>query len=120
MSMKSVGPYLIAIGTAVALSGFGYAQSTEYGQATRPAAQAATADRGAMMAAMQAEQTKLDDMVAQMNAATGPDKVDRVAAVVTEMVAMHKRMMQGAMMQMHMQHGQMPGSPSNASPADRP
>ena len=57
-----------------------------------------------MMARMQAEQKKLDDLVAQMNSATGPAKVDRIAAVVTEMAAMHKRMstmmMQGGMMQM--------------------
>jgi hypothetical protein len=36
-----------------------------------------------------------------MNAATGTEKVDRIAAVVTEMVAMHKQMM-GRMMSMPM------------------
>ena len=77
-----------------------------------------------MMANMQAEQKKLDDLVAQMNASTGAEKVDRIAAVVTEMAAMHKRMstmmMQDGMMQMHMQHGQMPVPPSKAAPGDRP
>jgi hypothetical protein len=57
-----------------------------------------------MMADMQAAQKRLDDLVSQMNAATGAEKVDRIAAVVTEMAAMHKKMsgmmMQGGMMQM--------------------
>ena len=70
-----------------------------------------------MMANMQAEQKKLDELVAQMNAAKGPDKVDRIAAVVTEMAAMHKRMssmmMQGGMMQM--MHGQTPATPPKTS-----
>ena len=39
-----------------------------------------------------------------MNAATGAEKVDRIAVVVTEMLAMHTQMssmmMQGGMMQM--------------------
>lgn len=126
MTMKHMSPYLLAIGTAVALSaGLGYAQNNQHEHATPPAAQGASADRQAMMAErqammanMQAEQKKLDDLVAQMNAAKGPEKVDRIAAVVTEMATMHKRMstmmMQGGMMQM--QHGPMPGAPPNASP----
>jgi len=125
MTMKLVSPYLIAVGTAVALSaGFGYAQNTQHEHATPPAAQGAPADHQAMMADMQAEQKKLDDLVAQMNAAQGPEKVDRIAAAVTEMAAMHKRMsgmmMQGGMMQMHMQGGHMPAAPSNAAPSDHP
>jgi len=125
MTMKLVSPYLIAVGTAVALSaGFGYAQNTQHEHATPPAAQGAAAEHQAMMANMQAEQKKLDDLVAQMNAAQGPEKVDRIAAAVTEMAAMHKRMsgmmMQGGMMQMHMQGGHMPAAPSNAAPSDHP
>ena len=116
MSMIGIGPYILAVGTAVALSGaLGYAQNNQHEHATPPAAQGAAADRQAMMANMQAEQKKLDELVAQMNAATGPEKVDRIAAVVTEMAAMHKRMstmmMQGGMMQMHMQRGPMPAAP---------
>ena len=117
MTMRSVGPYLVAMGTAVALSaGFGYAQNNEHEHATPPTAQRGAANHQAMMANMQAEQQKLDELVAQMNAATGPEKVDRIAAVVTEMAAMHKRMsmmmMQGDMMQMmHMEHGSTPGAP---------
>jgi hypothetical protein len=105
MTMRSVGPYLFAAATAVMLSaGFGYAQINPHESATPATAQGPSAEHQAMMARMQAEQKKLDDLVAQMNSATGPAKVDRIAAVVTEMAAMHKRMstmmMQGGMMQM--------------------
>jgi hypothetical protein len=111
MTMTRISPYLFAVGTAVALSaGFGYAQNNQHEHATPPAAQEAGANRQAMMANMQADQTRLDELVTQMNAATGPEKVDRIAAVVTEMAAMHKRMstmmMQGGMMQMP--HGAAP------------
>jgi hypothetical protein len=120
MTMTSIRPYLLAVGTAVALSaGLGYAQNSQHEHAVPPGAQGASADRQAMMATMQAEQKRLDDLVAQMNATRGPEKVDRIAAAVTEMAAMHKRMstmmMQGGMMQM-MQHGPMPAAPPNASP----
>jgi hypothetical protein len=124
MSMKRISPYLAAVGTAVVLSaGFGYAQNTQHEHAAPPAAQGTAAEHQAMMATMQAEQKKLDDLVAQMNAAKGPEKVDRIAAVVTEMASMHKRMstmmMQGGMMQMQMHRGQMPVPPSKAAPGDR-
>jgi hypothetical protein len=96
MIMRNVGPYLVAVGAAVALStGFGFAQHNQHEHATPPAAQGGSADHQAMMARMtanmQAEQKKLDDLVAQMNAAKGPERVDRIAAVVTEMATMHKR-----------------------------
>lgn len=56
------------------------------------------ADAGhSMMADMKAGQAKLDDLIAKMNAATGPQKMDQMAAVLTELVAqqktMHARMM---------------------------
>ena len=116
MTMRSVGPYLVAIGTAIALSaGFGYAQNNEHEHATPPTAQGGAANHQAMIANMQAEQKRLDELVTQMNAATGPEKVDRIAAVVTEMAVMHKRMstmmMQGGMMQM--MHGQPPAAQPN-------
>jgi hypothetical protein len=122
MTMTRISPYLFAVGTAVALSvGLGYAQNNQHEHATPPVAQGTAADRQAMMAGMQAEQKKLDELVAQMNAANGPEKVDRIAAVVTEMAAMHKRMstmmMNGGMMQMmHMQHGATPAAPPSTSP----
>jgi len=49
-----------------------------------------------------ASQKKLDDLVAAMNQATGDDKVNKLAAVVTEMVARKRemcvRIMSGNMM----------------------
>ena len=121
MTIRSIGPYLVAVGTAVAMSaGFGYARDIQHEQATSPAAQSGSGDHQAMMATMQAEQKKLDDLVAQMNAAQGPEKVDRIAAVVTKMAAMHKgmstMMMQGGMMQM--MHGQTPAAAPETSPDD--
>jgi len=65
-----------------------------------------TADHQKMMADMKASQKRLDDLVAAMNQATGDDKVDKLAAVVTELVAQHRemcgRMMSGNMMPMSM------------------
>jgi hypothetical protein len=59
------------------------------------------ADHQKMMADMKASQQKLDDLVAAMNQATGDDKVNKLAAVVTELVAQHRemcgRMMSGNM-----------------------
>ena len=69
-------------------------------------AQTGAPDQHAMMAEMEALGKKLEALVAEMNATTGPAKVDRVAAVVTELVAMHSRMT-SQMMQM-MQHGAKP------------
>ena len=124
MIVTRISPYLTAVAVAVALSGFGYAQSNQHEHATSPAAQHVSPDRQAMMTDMRAEQKKLDELVAQMNAAPQSEKLDRVAAVVTEMAAMHKRMSammteNGGMMQMmqmmHMQHGSMPAAPQ-ASP----
>lgn len=103
--------YLVCAGTALLLSvAIGHAQNTAHEHPSAPPQETgtpqgqATASQHAMMADMQAAQKRLDDLVSQMNAATGAEKVDRIAAVVTEMAAMHKRMsgmmMQGGMMQM--------------------
>ena len=52
---------------------------------------------GPMMAEMKANDARLNDLVAKMNMATGPDKVNAMAAVMSEMVAqqqaMHQKMM---------------------------
>lgn len=67
-----------------------------------------------MMTEMTAADRRLDELVAKMNSATGPAKVEATAAAVTELVterkAMHERMMkmhQGTMghMMEHMQAG---------------
>ena len=52
----------------------------------------ASATHQSMMAEMQATQRKLDELIVQMNAAVGPAKTDRIAVIVTELVAMQKRM----------------------------
>ena len=67
-----------------------------------------------MMAGMKAEQDKLDDLVAKMNAATGQLKIDQMAAVLTELVA-HQKAMRAHMMSM----GQEPAAPANA-PKEQP
>lgn len=76
------------------------------------------AERQKMMADMQAARKKLEELAAQMNSATGTAKIDRIAAVVNELVAQHTRMstmMQGNMMQM------MPNPPrGSAAPASPP
>jgi cytochrome bd-type quinol oxidase subunit 1 len=77
------------------------------------------ADRQAMMATLQAQERKLDELVAAMQAATGADKTDRVAAVVAELVAQHKAM-HARMMAMMAGGGMMGGrggSPAPAAPA---
>lgn len=50
------------------------------------------ADCQKMMADMNAGQEKLDGLIAEMNAATGQQKIDRIAAVLTELVARQKAM----------------------------
>jgi len=52
-----------------------------------------------MMAGMKANQDKLDELIAKMNAATGPLKIEQMAAVLTELVAQEKAM-RAHMMQM--------------------
>lgn len=125
MSRNHIRPYLMAVAAALALSAaVGYAQNSQHEHQSVPPAQAGTADhQQMMMARMQAEQKKLDELVAQMNTATAAEKVDRIAAVVNEMAAMHKQMstmmMQGGMMQMmQMQHGTAKPTMPNAAPDD--
>ena len=100
-----------------------HAQSTDAGngQAKGIASAPPQMNRQAMMTDMQAAGKRLDDLVAQMNATTGPDKIERIAAVVNELAAMHKRMsmmMQGGMMQTPAgEHGSVAPSPGTAGGA---
>ena len=75
-------------------------------------------DHQKMMADMKASQKKLDDLVAAMNQATGDEKVNTLAAVVTELVAQHRemcgRMMSGNMM---MPMSMMQHTPEATAPA---
>lgn len=106
----SVRTFTIAMMSAATLLGGAavLAQTSGHEHVAQPSATATAQqpamDHQKMMADMQAQQRRLDELVAQMNAATGPEKVDRIAAVVNEMAAMHKRMsemmMQGGVMQM--------------------
>ena len=99
MTIKHLAAYLTGTAAALLLStSVGNAQTTGHDHSAAPApddnsqqAQAAS-NQHAMTANMQAAQKKLDDLVAQMNAATGSEKVDRMATVITEMAAMHKEM----------------------------
>jgi hypothetical protein len=62
---------------------------------SQPAAsgtQTMMASQQKMMAAMQANEKKLDDLVAQLNAAHRNDRPDRVIAVVNELAASRKQM----------------------------
>jgi hypothetical protein len=96
-----IGLMLVAALTASLAS----AQAARGGQGIMP-------ERQKMMAEMQASQKKLNDLVAAMNAAKGGDKIDRVAAAVTELVAQHQ--------QMHMQMMPMMGGMMQQSPAPAP
>jgi hypothetical protein len=50
------------------------------------------AGQQAMMASMQAAGKELDDLVAQLNAARGDDRLDKLIAVVKQLVAERKTM----------------------------
>lgn len=64
--------------------------------------QAMMARHQSMMAELQAAQQRLDDLAAQMDAASGAEKVDAMAAVVKELVK-QQRLRQTEMMEMHPQ-----------------
>jgi outer membrane murein-binding lipoprotein Lpp len=68
-------------------------------QPATPDVHAMMANQQKMMATMRATDKKLDELVAQMNAARGNDRIDKVIAVVNELAAAHKQM--GGMMSMH-------------------
>jgi Skp family chaperone for outer membrane proteins len=84
---------------SVARAQAGPASSAQVGQAQPGRGQMGQmmAERQKMQAEMEAQGKKLDALVAQMNTAKGADKVDKVAALLTELVAqhnaMHRRMM---------------------------
>jgi hypothetical protein len=72
--------------------------------------------RQKMMAEMQASQKRLDDLLAAANAAQGTDKVDRLTAVVAEMVAQHRQMGMRMMSMGGMMQGPMAPSAAGAAP----
>lgn len=124
MKLKIVRTSLLLSLTAAAVlvGGVLYAQNAPATRGQGPAAGRGMMAQQQMMAEMQAEQKKLGELVASMNTATGADKVNRMAAVITEMVAEHGRMsehmmsMQSGMMQQMMQGRQT--SPPGATGKD--
>ena len=94
---------LIVSGIAVLAIAGGIARSQE--QTAKPDTHSMMASQQHMMMSMQASDKKLDDLVAQLNAAKGNDRIDKLVAVVNELVAERKQMT--SMMSMHggmMQH----------------
>lgn len=107
--MKTVFLALIA---TLAIAGTARAQEPqahEHEHAQPPAAAEQKADAKpmagmpGMMASMDAQDKKIDALVAELNAAKGTDRLDKLVAVVNELVAerkaMHEHMM--GMMKMH-------------------
>ncbi len=87
--------------------------------------QAMMADRDKMMADMKAADQKLDDLVSRMNAASGVEKADATAAVVTEMVTERRTMRDGMMkmqqaMMAHMMEHMQSGQPMAMCPMMKP
>jgi hypothetical protein len=106
--MKSTSLALTAM-LAVAGAAAGHSQ-----QPAMPDKPSMMADRQQMMAMMQSDQAaekRLEDLVAQLNAARGNDRLDKVIAVVNELAAQRKSM--HGMMRMMMSNGMMSGGMTN-------
>jgi len=104
---------ILTITSALIVSGIvGRAQS----QVPTPDPHAMMANHQQMMAARQDADKKLDDLVAEMNAARGTDRLDKVIAAVNELAAAHKHM--GEMMSMH--HGMMQGAANAPATGSKP
>jgi len=88
---------LIFGGIAALALAAGVAGSQE--TAAKPDMHAMMAGQHQMMMSMQASDKKIDDLIAQLNAAKGNDRIDKLVAVVNELVAERKQMM--TMMSMH-------------------
>jgi hypothetical protein len=71
------------------------------------------ADCQKMMTDMKSGQERLDDLSTEMNAATGQEKIDRMAAVFTELVARQNAMHAHMTMMRHQSatHGDAPPEP---------
>jgi hypothetical protein len=79
---------LVLTGMLVVASAAGRAQNPPAASDPHPK----MAGQQPMMASMQAADKKLDDLVAQLNAARGDERLDKVIAVVKELVAERKAM----------------------------
>jgi hypothetical protein len=116
LQMKSLSQ---AVSTSICAAAIALGGGAAYGQTTSPAPEAKPQpDRQAchmmvgekeagammaqcrqMMARMQADDQKLNELVTRMDAAKSPDNIDAVAAVVKELVA-QRAQMRGEMMAM--------------------
>lgn len=97
----------VALFTALSREGAGaQSQAPDQPPAGRGGMGSMMAERQTMRAEMEAQAKRLDALVAAMNTAGSAVKVDRVAAVVNELVAQHKAM-----------HGRMMAMPMTAQPA---
>jgi hypothetical protein len=79
---------LVLTGMLVVASAAGRAQN----QPSASDSHTKMAGQQQMMVSMQAADKKLDDLLAQLNAARGDDRLDKVIAVVKELVAERKIM----------------------------
>ena len=79
---------LVLTGMLVVTSAAGYAQNPPAASDPHPK----MAGQQPMMASMQAADKKLDDLVEQLNGARGDDRLDKLIAVVKELVAERKTM----------------------------
>ena len=92
---------IFGIAVLAVVGGIARSQDT----ATKPDMHAMMTGQQKMMMSMQASDTKLDDLIAQLNAAKGNDRIEKLVAVVNELAAERKQMT--SMMSMHggmMQH----------------
>ena len=101
---------LLCVGCAAVLATGATAQAQTPGTPPNHDRMAMMAKCQTMMAGMKTQQSKLDDLVAKMNAATGQPKIEQMAAVMTELVAQQKAM-RGQMKCMH----DAPAAPANPS-----
>src|ERR1700682_6508204 len=87
--------FLVLTAALIVSSAVGRTQS----RPATPDMHAMIANQHQMMVAMQATDKKLDDLVAQMNAADGKERLDKMIAVINELAAAHRQM--SGMMSMH-------------------
>jgi hypothetical protein len=99
----------LIVGIAFLAVAGGIARSQE--TATKPDMHTMMAGQQNMMMSMQASNRRLDDLIAQLNAAKGNDRIDKLVAVVNELAAQRKQMTsmmsaQGGMMQHMMERSE--------------
>lgn len=120
--MRSLSILFVTLAFAISPAVFAQHQHPTPAPAPGAAAAAPAMNCEAMMHEMHASSKAMDDrlqqLVAQMNQATGSAKVDRMAAVVNELVTQRKQMREQMMtmmpkmmshMSQHMQSGMMQG-----------